>query len=338
MESRAANTRRMALERASTGLAGLDDLIEGGFPANRVILVRGQAGTGKTTLGLQFLMEGVERSEPGVLVSVDQKPQHVIEEAAQFGWDLAEASARGMLSVLDASRYFSAARDKGRFDPRQVASDLTGQARHIGAKRMVIDSLTALVPDGSDSEVHEFLRSLFFSLEDSLGCTVVVTFWNPGAPPYSHAWTVAEFMASGVLDLQTVKAGDRIGRVLVVRKMRGTETVAVERPFEIRGDRGIVVRGGATSAFVPPPPAPVEVIAPQPRPPGPIAPPPVIAAPVAQAPVVAAPPPPPSVADVDALLAGLNIATREAEDTRVFVEDEEDPADPRDKRRGWAWR
>jgi hypothetical protein len=53
---------------------------------------------------------------------------------------------------------------------------------------------------------------------------------------------------------------------------------------------------------------------------------------------VAAPPPPPSVADVDALLAGLNIATREAEDTRVFVEDEEDPADPRDKRRGWAWR
>ena len=98
----------MGLERASSGLPGLDDLIEGGFPANRVILVRGQAGTGKTTLGLQFLMEGVERREPGVLVSVDQKPQHVIEEAAQFGWDLAGASARGMLSVLDASRYFSA--------------------------------------------------------------------------------------------------------------------------------------------------------------------------------------------------------------------------------------
>jgi circadian clock protein KaiC len=352
MEMRAANIRRMGLERASTGLAGLDDLIEGGFPANRVILVRGQAGSGKTTLGLQFLMEGVERGEPGVLVSVDQKPQHVIEEAAQFGWDLAEASARGMLSVLDASRYFSAARVKSRFDPRQVASDLTGQVRHVGAKRMVIDSLTALVPDGSDSEVHDFLRSLFFSLEDSLGCTVVVTFWNPGAPPYSHAWTVAEFMASGVLDLQTVKAGDRIGRVLAVRKMRGTETVAVERPFEIRSDRGIVVRG-PTSAFVPPSPAPVEPIAPAPRPPAPVAPPPVIPAPVAKtAPAVAAPPPAPaaappapppppptrSVADVDALLAGLKIGTSEAEDTRDLVEDEEDPADPRDKRRGWAWR
>jgi KaiC/GvpD/RAD55 family RecA-like ATPase len=236
----------MGLERASSGLPGLDDLIEGGFPANRVILVRGQAGTGKTTLGLQFLMEGVERREPGVLVSVDQKPQHVIEEAAQFGWDLAGASARGMLSVLDASRYFSAARGNGRLDARQVASDLMDQARQVGARRMVIDSLTSLVPDGAGVEVHDFLRSLFFSLEDNLGCTVLMTFWDPGASPPSHAWTVAEFLASGVVDLQAGKARDRVSRVLSVRKMRGTATSAVERPFDIVSEHGLVVREIAT--------------------------------------------------------------------------------------------
>jgi KaiC/GvpD/RAD55 family RecA-like ATPase len=312
----------MRLERASTGLPGLDDLIEGGFPSNRVILVRGQAGAGKTTLGIQFLMEGVERSEPGVLVSVDHKPSHVIEEAAQFGWDLAEASARAMLSVLDASRYFSAARVKGRFDPSQVASDLAAQVRQVGAKRMVIDSLTALVPDGADADVHDFIRSLFFSLEDNLGCTVVATFWNPG-PPYSHAWTVAEFLASGVLDLQAVKTDDRLGRVLIVRKMRGTEIITVERPFEIRSERGIVVRA----------PGPVEV-APAPRPasppPAPVAP---VPAPKPPTPVAA-----PPVAEMEAIFARLDIDVGDAADPRDLTDDEEFTADPRDRRRGWGWR
>src|SRR5687768_11090979 len=110
----------MAYDRTSTGVPGLDDLIEGGFPANRVILVRGQTGTGKTTLITQFLMEGVTRAEPGVLVSVDQKPHHVVDDAAQFRWDVQDAAARGLLSLLDASPYFTAARGRNRLEARQV--------------------------------------------------------------------------------------------------------------------------------------------------------------------------------------------------------------------------
>jgi circadian clock protein KaiC len=311
-----------SLERTSSGLAGLDDLIEGGFPTRRVILVRGQAGSGKTTLGLQFLMDGVERSEPGVLVSVDQKPQHVIDEAAQFGWDLAEASSRGMLSVLDASRYFSAARGNGRLDARQVASDLMEQARQVSARRMVIDSLTSLVPEAADADAHDFLRSLFFSLEDNLGCTVLMTFWNTGGPSHSRAWTVAEFLASGVIDLRSVTVGDRIGRVMQVRKMRGTALSAVERPFDIVDERGLVVRG-LIAEPVPPSQGQVLTLAPTSA---------VTVEPVP--PAVAANPPEgaivrePTLAEMEAFLSELPSPEEE-----LSPQAEE----PLSKQRAWAW-
>src|SRR5918996_3925395 len=97
------------VQRASSGVPGLDEMIDGGFPAHRAILIRGQIGTGKTTLATQFLVDGISRGEPGVLVSVDSKPRHVVEDAARFGWDLKGAASRRALAILDASPYFTAA-------------------------------------------------------------------------------------------------------------------------------------------------------------------------------------------------------------------------------------
>lgn len=233
----------MSDARVSSGVPGLDETIDGGFPPGRTILVRGQIGTGKTTLGLQFLMEGMSRGEPGVMVSVDAKPRHVIEDATRFGWDLQDACARRSLGILDASPYFTAARRNQPLDARQVVSDLAQQVRALKATRMAIDSLSSLLPpDAPPNEVRDFLRSLFFSLEDSLGCTVLLTAWDrrddstPGAAD-------AEYLASGVMDLRLVRVGERFVRRLFVRKMRGTSTDLTERTFEIVRNRGLVLDG-----------------------------------------------------------------------------------------------
>jgi circadian clock protein KaiC len=233
----------MGDRRVSSGIPGLDRMIDGGFPAHRAILLRGQSGTGKTTLATQFLVDGIKKGEPGLLVSVDSKPRHVVEDASRFGWDLQAAAARRVLAVLDASPYFSAARKKALIDPREVASDLTRQVRTLKATRMVIDSLTSLLPpEGPPTGLRDFLRSLLLSLEDNLGCTVLLTAWDSRDSP-SQVSNYAEYLASGVIELTLVKKVDHFERRLFVRKMRGTPTDLTESPFQIDAERGVVLDG-----------------------------------------------------------------------------------------------
>ncbi len=61
------------IERVPTGVQGLDDLIEGGFPKNSIVIISGEPGTGKTTFALQFIYEGVKKGEPGVFITFEEK-------------------------------------------------------------------------------------------------------------------------------------------------------------------------------------------------------------------------------------------------------------------------
>jgi circadian clock protein KaiC len=229
----------MSQTRVNSGIQGLDALIQGGLPRNRSVLVRGDTGTGKTIFGLQFLIEGARRGEPGVLVAVDQKPRHLIEDAHRFGWDLAGAGEKKLIALLDASPYFTARTGKQGLDARQVANDLAQQARRISAKRVVIDSLTSLIPhDTPLLTAYDFLRSLVFSLEDNLGCTLLLiarTFPGDHSPGVCRT---IEPLASGIVDL---KIGQTGGRSLFIQKMRSTRIELVEHPFDIIDDRGLVL-------------------------------------------------------------------------------------------------
>lgn len=74
--------------KVPTGIRGLDTILNGGLPANRVYLVQGRPGTGKTTFGLQFLIEGIKRGEKGLLISVFESREAIQQAAASFGWSL----------------------------------------------------------------------------------------------------------------------------------------------------------------------------------------------------------------------------------------------------------
>lgn len=230
--------------RVSTGVPGLDAVLEGGFPRHRAVLVRGPAGSGKTLLALQFLAAGLAREEYGLYISVDQKPRHLLSDAARFDWPLASALERGLLTVLDASPYFTARSNKTKsllpIDARTMATSLSQQVRRTGARRLAIDALPSLVPlDLSRAEAHDYLRSLMLSLEDALECTTIVTA-RPAADADPHALgDLLDALASGVLQLGVERAGDRLERRLYIQKMRATAIEPAEFVARIDQRQGL---------------------------------------------------------------------------------------------------
>src|SRR5208283_1277002 len=87
-----------------SGIAGLDDLLGGGYPRGRVILITGGPGSGKTLMSMQFLIDGVERfDERGVFVSLEESKYHLLSEMNNFGWDLEKYEKKGQIAIVDAS-------------------------------------------------------------------------------------------------------------------------------------------------------------------------------------------------------------------------------------------
>src|SRR4051812_10704597 len=74
--------------RVTTGIAGLDDILGGGLPEQRVYLVQGDPGTGKTTLALQFLLEGLRLGQPGVYITLSETAEELRQVARSHGWSL----------------------------------------------------------------------------------------------------------------------------------------------------------------------------------------------------------------------------------------------------------
>jgi circadian clock protein KaiC len=88
-----------------TGVTGLDEMISGGFPKGRVILVVGGPGAGKTIIASQFLYKGIaDYNENGILVSLDENKNHFYSEMAKFGWDFKKAEEENKFAFIDATR------------------------------------------------------------------------------------------------------------------------------------------------------------------------------------------------------------------------------------------
>jgi len=75
-------------ERMATGIRGLDAILNGGFPANRLYVIEGDSGTGKTTLGMQFLLEGVRRNEPVLYVTLSETKEELRGIFDSHGWSM----------------------------------------------------------------------------------------------------------------------------------------------------------------------------------------------------------------------------------------------------------
>jgi len=172
-----------------TGVPGLDELISGGFPRGRVILVVGGPGAGKTILASQFLYKGIsDYNENGVLVSLDEAKNHYFAEMLKFGWDFEKAEEESKFYFLDATRLSRVAILKEKMLKEEVSSlrgkeitidklvqELDEKVKQVNAKRVVIDTLASLFYRFLDPiERRTAGVDLIESLSD-LGVTVIIT-------------------------------------------------------------------------------------------------------------------------------------------------------------------
>ncbi len=134
------------LRRVSTGVAGLDDILRGGVPRGHIYLVEGETGTGKTTFGLQFLLEGVRQGERGLFITLSSSEQDLKEVAHSHGWSLASLSVCELLPSLvklqpeeQQSIFYPAEMELE--DHSQAVRDVVVQHQ---PQRVVIDSLSEL--------------------------------------------------------------------------------------------------------------------------------------------------------------------------------------------------
>jgi len=229
-----------------SGVEGLDELISGGFPKGRVILIVGGPGAGKTILASQFLYKGISQyNENAVLVSLDEGKEHYFAEMAKFGWDFRKAEAEGKFGFLDATRLSRVAILKEKMMKEETSSlrgkqlqvdklieELQEKIKQVNAKRVVIDTLASLFYRFFDPiERRTASVDLIESISD-LGVTILVT-TELSELGLQRKILDEEFLVHGVIMMQTLFSSGTTTRGLQVEKMRGVNVNTNLVPYTI---------------------------------------------------------------------------------------------------------
>jgi len=216
-------------ERIPTGIPGLDELLEGGFIPNSVILISGEAGTGKTIFCTQFIWNALCMGENGVYVTLQQSPEDIINDVEIFGRDFRKAIETGQVRFV----YVEPTNLK------KIIDTILKNVREINAKRLVIDSITLIAECAEKpAELRYNLARLIRELKKMGVTTLLVSEVEEGTNRVSK-FGIEEYLADGVIVL---KCGiDVVGgkpRSLYIKKMRRTNHDLNTHPFEIT-ERGI---------------------------------------------------------------------------------------------------
>src|SRR5450631_4481666 len=133
------------LQKALTGIQGLDEITGGGLPSGRPTLVSGGAGSGKTLFGLEFLVRGATQyNEPGVFISFEETLPDLTKNAASLGFDLGRLVAEKKLFLDHVYISRSEIAETGEYDLDGLFIRIADAVQRVGARRIVLDTIEAL--------------------------------------------------------------------------------------------------------------------------------------------------------------------------------------------------
>ena len=207
----------MKLKRISSGIPGLDPLIQQGFKEDSINLIAGEPGSGKTIFAIQFLLEGCKKNEAGIYITFEEKKDKLYEDMASFGWDLEKYEKLGLFKYLE-------------YTPEQVKKVLVEGGGFIEAiiekikvKRIVIDSITSFSLLYRDELTKKEAALALFDLINKWNCTAVLTSQAKASDHQLFMDAALEFEVDSILILYHSKINGERVRALEILKMRGTK-------------------------------------------------------------------------------------------------------------------
>ncbi|MBC7860914.1 MAG: AAA family ATPase, partial [Burkholderiaceae bacterium] len=230
-----AGAKAAAPRRLPVGNPILDEMLGGGIPAGYSLLVVGPSGSGKTILATQFLAEGARRGEPGLLAAFEKSPSQLLDGT------LKALASQGAIGVID-TRALDLSID-------ETLHDMIGMIERMGAKRVVIDSLSgfelALAPEFSEDFRGALYRMI--SVLTAMGVTILMTseledrYTDLRFSPFGSA-----FMADAIVMQRYIEIAGGFERVMSVVKVRASAHSRALRLYDIDED-GIHI--GATLQY-----------------------------------------------------------------------------------------
>jgi circadian clock protein KaiC len=216
-------------QRLSLGIPELDAMMGGGVPAGYSLLLVGPSGSGKTVLATQFLAEGVRNGEAGVIAAFEKSPNQLLSH------QLNELIESGQVGVIN-TRTLDLSID-------EILYDLVTMIKRMGAKRVVIDSLSGFELALASSFRDDFRESLYrmVAVLTSMGVTVLMTaeledrYEVLRFSSYGNA-----FLADSIVMQRYVELEGQFKRVISVVKVRASDHSKEIRFFEVNSD-GIVI-------------------------------------------------------------------------------------------------
>lgn len=229
--------------RLPTGIAGLDQIMLGGLPAERPTLLSGTAGSGKTVFALQFLAEGIRQfNEAGVFVTFEESTVDLRRSGASLAFDVKGWENEGKWVFVDAAP--TPTEDDmvvGSYDFGALVARIGHAVKRIGAKRVCLDSLGAVYDRFRDPSTVRVELFRVASALKAMGVTSLLTVERLDEFGPISRLGVEEFVADNVLVLRNVLEREKRRRTIEVLKFRGQPHRSGEWLFTIVDQEGIVV-------------------------------------------------------------------------------------------------
>lgn len=228
-------------ERVTTGSRELDGLMVGGIPLGHMLLVGGNTGTGKSTLGMQFVKAGLDQGETCIYVALEEPIDQIVKTADQRGWNFAEARKNGKLIFVTAELID--------VYPDKLLYEIVRQAGAHNVKRVVFDSVSTMENGSFDrSRIREFLMQLvaYFKSEGITCCmTYLTTELFGGGPDQLMSGTAStelglSSLVDGIVLLRYVEREGRIRKLLSILKLRGSDHEKRIMEYSIKSE-GIII-------------------------------------------------------------------------------------------------